>query len=190
MKTTSNNSSSNGNVTVTAAMHDKFMINANGEQTCLSSFADPEDDFYKSAKYVSEIATNAHIQLCASLAENYGDNWQSVLWSWGAERATFVRWRLMPALAMRVHGYEHDGWLIISLDEGRDVYEMECATANWVPVDGKRNTEVYCDQLGEVADRMIETGDKSKAEYDAQVEQDYPELCAAKKSGVKHVVIF
>ena len=158
---------------VTTAMHDKFMTNSRGEQTFLSTFADPEEDYYKSAKYCTQIAITAWQQLCGSLLEDNGEGWQNVLWSWGIERKQAIRWRHMPALALKVNGYAHKGHVIISLDEGQDLYEVECATANWVPVDGKRETELYCDMLGRIIDRMVETGGMTDKEYQDKASEDW-----------------
>lgn len=137
---------------------------------------DPEK-YWERPEYVREIADTMMNQICSSLAMEHEDRWMSVLASWGCVRmdgkltGKILRWREMPALALHVNGYRHQGWVIISLNEGADMYELELADEQMYAKDGSRRDEVYCDELGPSIDVMVETGDDLQA-YEQQVESD------------------
>lgn len=97
---------------------------------------------------------------------------------------TVLRWRQMPALALHVHGFLHRGWVIVSLNECTDTYEVELADEQFYAKEGSRVTDVYCDQLGVLIDTMVERGTCSDGEYKAKIAAQYPELeWAAKQQG-------
>lgn len=87
----------------------------------------------------------------------------SEVMSWGLSKKIATEYDGMPALALRVSGLQHKGWVYISLDYGRDVYEVDLVSVRGTV---KRHLdEVYCDNLGEVLDRIIERGYGSEDAY-------------------------
>lgn len=146
-------------------------------QSFVTPFSQDPERWWESEAYAEEISKTMISQICASLAEQFGGNWQSVLASWGCVcgpgRLTgkVLRWRDMPALALHVNGYQHQGWVIISLDEGRDTYELELADEQFFAKPDSRRESVYFDELGERIDVMVETGDDEQA-YQEQVAAD------------------
>lgn len=100
------------------------------------------------ADYINEVAKTINAQMVATVENRW------VFFSWGVSRKVATVYNNMPALALRVSGLVHKGWVYICLNEGRDVYEVFC-----VSLKGKvkaHNDEVYCDNLGFVLDSMIE----------------------------------
>jgi len=88
---------------------------------------------------------------------------QQILWSinkweylsWGISKKAAVEFDGMATLALRVSGAVHKGWVFISLNEGMDCYEVRLLNVARTKV--KRTLEeVYCDNLGEVLDGLIE----------------------------------
>jgi len=62
----------------------------------------------------TEIANEIYRQIRASFNLN-------VIWSWGIEQKRAITYRNMPSLSFKVNGYKHKGWVIISLNEGKDL---------------------------------------------------------------------
>lgn len=88
---------------------------------------------------------------------------QQILWSinkweylsWGIRQKVALEYEGMATLALRVSGAVHKGWVYISLNEGMDCYEVRLL--NVACTKAKRTLdEVYCDNLGEVLDGLIE----------------------------------
>ena len=88
---------------------------------------------------------------------------QQILWSinkweymsWGIRKKVATEYEGMATLALRVSGAVHKGWVFISLNEGADCYEVRLLNVARTKV--KRTLEeVYCDNLGEVLDSLIE----------------------------------
>ena len=137
---------------------------------------DPER-YWERPDYVKAIAETMMSQIFSSLAGEHGSRWQSVIASWGCVgmdgkiAGKLLRWREMPALALHVSGYRHTGWVVISLDEGTDTYELELTDEQMFAKSGSRLEEVYCDELGPRIDAMVETGDDMEA-YEQQVASD------------------
>jgi hypothetical protein len=48
----------------------------------------------------------------------------SVWFSWGVKHPTLTYYHDMPSVAMVVNGALHKGWVITSLNEGSDLYEI------------------------------------------------------------------
>jgi hypothetical protein len=72
--------------------------------------------------------------------------------------------------AIRVNGYQHKGWVIISLNEGKDLYNIYL-------LDKLQNIkqtieDVYVEDL-EILDTLIETGEMDEQEYREEVESTY-----------------
>ena len=81
-----------------------------------------------------------------------------------------MNYRNMPALGIRVNGYQHKGWVIISLNEGKDLYNVYL-------LDKKQNVkktfeDVYCEDL-EILDFLIERGEMDEQEYTDRVNSTY-----------------
>ena len=104
---------------------------------------------------VKQIANEIYRQIKATFNIN-------VLWSWGIEEQRAMIYKEMPSLGIRVNGYQHKGWVIISLNEGKDLYNIYL-------LDKKQNVketieDVFVEDL-DVLDSLIETGEMSKQEY-------------------------
>lgn len=78
-----------------------------------------------------------------------------VVMSWGVSKRTATIYEDMATLALRVRGVLHDGWVYVSLDEGRDVYIVTLLSADKSKVVQVRD-EVYCEELGSVIDNLVE----------------------------------
>ncbi len=86
--------------------------------------------------------------------------------SWGISRRAATLYNEMPALALRVSGVLHKGLVYIAYDEGRDLYNLYAVSLRGVvkkSVDG-----VFCDDLGEIIDQMVE---RSAAMTDAEYQR-------------------
>ncbi|MCL2311913.1 MAG: hypothetical protein FWC41_05430 [Firmicutes bacterium] len=112
---------------------------------------------------VNEIANEIYRQIKATFNIN-------VLWSWGISMQKAMIYRNMPSLGLGVNGYKHKGWVIISLNEGKDLYNIyllnESQNVTQVIED------VFCEDL-EILDSLIETGDMSEQEYKDKVNSTY-----------------
>ena len=111
------------------------------------------------AMRVNSIANEIYRQLKAILGIN-------VLWSWGIAEQRAMMYKSMPSLGIRVNGYQHKGWVIIALNEGKDLYNIYL-------LDRKQNVtqtfeDVYAEDL-EILDSLIETGEMSEQEYKEKV---------------------
>ena len=128
-----------------------------------------------SVAYVNEVAKTINVQMIASVEDRF------VFWSWGVSRKVATVYNNMPALALRVSGLLHKGWVYICLNEGRDVYEVFCVSLKGKVK--KHNDEVFCDNLGFVLDNMIEKDSAmSDSTYKAKAMRD-----SAKKMGLQVV---
>lgn len=148
----------------------------------VTRFSANPKEWWRSTEYAQKVATTAWQQIAAFT------DW-SVTASWGVSKKQYLRWRDMPALALHVQGFAHTGWVVISLNEGADEYEVELADEHFCAKDGSRRDGVFCDMLGEVIDGLVETGGLSKAEYDEKIKQEYPAECWAKEHGVQVVYL-
>ena len=180
-------------------------VNTNNESTkgVSQSFVTPwgtdPERYWERPDYAKAIAKTMMSQISAGLRNRFGAKWESVLASWGCVPmpgrviGKVLRWREMPALALHVSGYQHEGWVVISLNEGSDTYELELTDEMMFAKEGSRREDVYCDELGERIDEMVETGTGSQADYEQQIEQDpaNAEIIALLKHfpNLKHVYI-
>ena len=98
--------------------------------------------------YVMSVAKTIQEQLFWSI-----DKW--TYFSWGVSRKVAMVYNDMPTLAIRVSGLRHKGWVFISLNEGMDCYEVRLLNVAQNKVK-KTLEEVYCDNLGEVVDGLVE----------------------------------
>jgi hypothetical protein len=96
-----------------------------------------------------KVATIIYKQITAAPA----DVWQS----WAMEHPAAIVWEGRTGLIFRVNGLQHRGNVIVTLDEGRDLYDV----ATLQEIDGetvttKQQTGVFCDDLAHVIDAMVE----------------------------------
>lgn len=112
---------------------------------------------------------------------------QQILWSinkfeylsWGIRKKAATEYEGMATLALRVSGAVHKGWVLVSLNEGKDCYEVRLLNVARTKV--KRTLEeVYCDNLGEVLDSLIER----KAEWTDEQYKNKSARDSAKKMGM------
>ena len=112
---------------------------------------------------------------------------QQILWSinkweylsWGISKKVAIEYEGMATLALRVSGAVHKGWVFISLNEGMDCYEVRLLNVARTKV--KRTLEeVYCDNLGEVLDGLIER----KSEWTDEQYKNKAARDSARKMGV------
>ena len=113
---------------------------------------------------------------------------QQILWSinkweymsWGVRQKAAIEYEGMATLALRVSGAVHKGWVYVSLNEGMDCYEVRLLNVARTKV--KRTLEeVYCDNLGEVLDGLIER----KAEWTDAQYKDKAVRDSARKMGME-----
>lgn len=125
-------------------------------------------------EYVMSVAKTIQSQLFWSI-----DKW--VFFSWGVRVKQAMVYEGMATLALRVSGAVHKGWVYISLNEGKDCYEVRLLNVARTKV--KRTLdEVYCDNLGEIIDSLVER----KAEWsDEQYKQKAMRDSARKMGSVK-----
>lgn len=75
-------------------------------------------------------------------------------WSWGVSSKVYTFYNGMPSLKMRVSGLVHKGWVVVSLNEGRDTYDVRLLD---VKNEEKAVYEdIYADCLGKFLDDKIE----------------------------------
>ena len=79
--------------------------------------------------------------------------WQS----WAMQHPAAIVWEGRTGLIFRVNGLQHRGSVLVTLDEGRDLYDV----ATLQEMDGetvttKQQTGVFCDDLAHVIDTMVE----------------------------------
>ena len=78
----------------------------------------------------------------------------AIFFSWGVNKMKILLFRDMPTLGINVSGLLHKGWVYISLNEGMDLYEITLLTSNYKVI--KTIDEVYCDQLAQIVDELVE----------------------------------
>lgn len=82
---------------------------------------------------------------------------RNVIWSWGISSVYAVT--PLPAIAIRVNGRLFKGAVIVMYDEGRDLYNIDFTPDDPEGDKPARVTGVYCDQLVNEIDTLIEVGD-------------------------------
>lgn len=75
-------------------------------------------------------------------------------WSWGVSKKVFTFYNDMPSLKLRVSGLVHKGWVVVSLNEGRDTYDVRLL--NVKEEEKAVYEDVYADVLGSFIDDKIE----------------------------------
>ena len=104
-----------------------------------------------------KVATIIYKQITAAPA----DIWQS----WAMEHPAAIVWEGRTGLIFRVNGLQHRGRVVVTLDEGRDLYDV----ATLQEIDGeavttKQQKGVFCDDLAHVIDTMVERPEGMTAE--------------------------
>lgn len=100
-------------------------------------------------EHARQVATIIFRQITAAPA----DIWQS----WAMERPAAIIWDGHAGLIFHVDGLQHRGSVVVTLDEGRDLYDVTtlrhiCGEI----VTTRQQTGVFCDDLAHVIDAMVE----------------------------------
>jgi len=93
-----------------------------------------------------KVATIIYKQITAAPA----DIWQS----WAMEHPAAIVWEGRTGLIFRVNGLQHQGNVIATLDEGRDLYDVRTLTDKGETL--QERTGIFCDELAHVIDTMVE----------------------------------
>ena len=106
------------------------------------------------------IAIEAHTQLFCSITK-------TIYNTWGVSERACGFFMDMPTMMLKVSGLIHKGWVYVSLNEAKDVYEVRLLTPDRVVV--KVVDEVYFDNLGWLIDSLIEKPEgMSDEEYESK----------------------
>jgi len=89
-----------------------------------------------------------------------------VVMSWGATDFKGMAYNHMPSLRFTVNGFLFKGTVIVTLNEGADLYEVYCLDAGGNVI--KSCKEIYCDELVNKIDGLIEKN-SSDGEYIKEV---------------------
>jgi len=116
---------------------------------------------------VNEIAKEIYRQIKATFNI-------SVLWSWGIEEQRAMTYKKMPSLGLKVNGFQHKGWVIISLNEGKDLYNIYLLDK--LQNETRVIEDVFCEDL-DILDTLIETGEMNEQEYAEKVDNEYHIYC-------------
>jgi len=74
--------------------------------------------------------------------------------SWAMQRPAAILWEGRAGLIFRVNALQHQGNVLVLLDEGRDLYDIR--TLNDKSETTQERTDVFCDDLAHVIDEMVE----------------------------------
>ena len=74
--------------------------------------------------------------------------------SWAMQNPTATYYADAPALCFEVNALQHTGRVIVSLDEGRDLYDIRTLSDNGNTIEERRG--IFCDDLATVIDEMVE----------------------------------
>jgi hypothetical protein len=74
--------------------------------------------------------------------------------SWAMQRPTATHYQGAPALCFEVNALQHTGRVIVSLDEGRDLYDIRTLSDKGETM--QERTGVFCDDLAAQIDEMVE----------------------------------
>lgn len=92
-----------------------------------------------------------------------------VVFSGGYSQPAAILFRNMKALRFHVNGFLHQGFVVVALNEGTDLFEVYMLDEKRNVLPGKE-TEVYFDTLVDTIDRMVETSNANSLQYQKQVE--------------------
>lgn len=93
----------------------------------------------------------------------------SVVGSWGISQTKAIEYENKETLALEVNGFIHKGWVYISYNLGADTYEVRLLNKDLEVI--KFVDEAYCDNIGEIIDRLVEC-DNPK-EYEKKIKEMY-----------------
>lgn len=99
-------------------------------------------------------AREAHAKKVAGIILSQIKSGNKSIWqSWGMDKLTATHYKKMPSLAFHVNGLIHQGIVIVSLDECKDLYQVRTMKGN-----SATNTvkDVFCDELQSVIDHLVE----------------------------------
>lgn len=124
-------------------------------------------------EYVMEVANgiNDVLNMCGM-----------VTMSWGITDRRATVYAGMPAMLFKVNGFVHKGDVVVSLNEGQDLYEIYLLTGDSMV--GKCFKEVYVEDLVGILDREVETGNDTEEEYRAKVSQWLEQTSAQQCQGM------
>lgn len=74
--------------------------------------------------------------------------------SWAMQRPTATHYQDAPALCFEVNALQHTGRVIVSLDEGRDLYDVRTLSEEGDTIEERRG--IFCDDLAAQIDEMVE----------------------------------
>ena len=74
--------------------------------------------------------------------------------SWAMQHPTATYYAAAPALCFEVNALQHTGRVIVSLDEGRDLYDIRTLSDKGDTIEERRG--IFCDDLATVIDEMVE----------------------------------
>jgi hypothetical protein len=84
--------------------------------------------------------------------------------SWAMQNHTATYYAGAPALCFDVNALQHTGRVIVSLDEGRDLYDIRTLSDKGDTIEERRG--IFCDDLATVIDTMVERPEgMTDAEY-------------------------
>lgn len=100
-------------------------------------------------QWARRIATVIYKQIIASPAAIYE--------SWGFEHPAAIVWEGRAGLIFRVNGLQHRGNVVVTLDEGRDLYDIvTLQEIDGETVTTKQQKGVFCEDLTQAIDTMVE----------------------------------
>lgn len=74
--------------------------------------------------------------------------------SWAMQRPTATHYQDAPALCFEVNALQHTGRVIVSLDEGRDLYDIRTLSDKGGTIEERRG--IFCEDLAAQIDEMVE----------------------------------
>lgn len=74
--------------------------------------------------------------------------------SWAMQRPTATHYAGAPALCFEVNALQHTGRVVVSLDEGRDLYDIRTLSDKGDTIEERRG--IFCDDLAAQIDEMVE----------------------------------
>lgn len=104
-------------------------------------------DENKLKEYCLSMANTIYLSLFYSLSKDE-------ILSWGGSDHTALWYKDMASLRMKVNGMLHKGYVVISYDEGMDVFQVFLLDESMNEV--RHFEEVYAEELGNIIDENIE----------------------------------
>jgi len=119
-------------------------------------------------EYVKSVAKTIFYQILA------GGSFYCV-GSWGIEKKCFLEVDHNAALLLKVNGFIHTGYVLIVLNSS-DLYDIYLSKTMNLDSFKLAIDDVYCDQLTEIIDSLIERGNMSDKDYNEKVKIWFKEL--------------